>query len=73
MTKKSKVIETRIGELVFDERGMPTPDTVTKLFDELDFQYAVQSYIWSLPIVGTLGWQNANHYHGGTGDTDMVG
>ena len=70
MGKKS--IETRIGKLKFDSRGLPTSKTVKKLFDELDFQYAVQAYIWSLPIVGTLGWHNLNRFHGAVGETDKV-
>jgi hypothetical protein len=32
--------------------GVPTPQTATKLYDEMDFQRAVQSYLWGLPIVG---------------------
>lgn len=43
-------VETRIGKLSF-EYGLPTIETTDKLFDELDFQRAVQAYIWGLPIV----------------------
>lgn len=72
MNQHFQTVETRIGKLVFDERGLPSSETVAKLFDELDFQYAVQAYIWSLPIVGTLGWHNLNRFHGATGETDKV-
>jgi hypothetical protein len=48
---QTQMTDTRIGKLEF-ELGLPTEKTVTKLFDELDFQRAVQSYLWSLPIVG---------------------
>ena len=39
-------IETRFGELEF-QSGYPTAKTVEKLYDELDFQRAVQVYLWS--------------------------
>lgn len=43
-------VQTRIGRLSF-ERGYPTPDTARKLYDEMDFQRAVQAYLWSFPAV----------------------
>ena len=33
------------------ERGYPTADTARKLFDELDYQRAVQAYLWGYPAV----------------------
>ena len=43
-------VETRIGTLRY-EFGCPTPETTQKLFDEMDFQRAVQSYLWAYPAV----------------------
>lgn len=43
-------VQTRIGELDF-ERGYPTEDTVKKVYDELDYQRAVQAYLWAYPAV----------------------
>jgi hypothetical protein len=62
---------TRIGELDF-ELGLPTEDTVAKLFDELDFQRACQAYIWALPIVSMAAWQRANYQKFGATDCDIV-
>jgi hypothetical protein len=45
-----QTIDTRIGRLEF-ELGVPTPQTATKLYDEMDFQRAVQSYLWGVTIV----------------------
>jgi hypothetical protein len=42
--------ETRVGDVHF-EYGYPTEDTARKLYDEMDFQRAVQVYLWSLPLV----------------------
>jgi hypothetical protein len=43
-------VETRLGALTF-ERGYPTAETARKLFDEIDYQRAVQAYLWGYPAV----------------------
>ena len=43
-------VQTRIGALSF-ERGYPTPETTRKVFDEMDYQRAVQAYLWAYPAV----------------------
>ena len=43
-------VETRIGTLKF-ERGYPTEETKRKVFDEIDYQRAVQVYLWAYPAV----------------------
>jgi hypothetical protein len=43
-------VSTRSGKLDF-ELGVPTKETVTKLYDEMDFQRACQLYLWALPLV----------------------
>ena len=40
----------RVGTLRH-ELGFPTPETSRKLFDEMDFQRAVQAYLWGYPAV----------------------
>jgi len=42
--------DTRIGALSF-ENGFPTEETTRKLFDEMDYQRAVQAYLWAYPAV----------------------
>ena len=37
--------------------GYPTKDTVTKLNDEMDFQRAMQAYLWSFPAVSNASIQ----------------
>jgi hypothetical protein len=46
---QGETLDTSIGELEF-EAGYPTQETVEKLYDELDFQRAVQAYLWALPM-----------------------
>ena len=43
-------VQTRIGTLNF-ERGFPTEETKRKVFDEIDYQRAVQAYLWAYPAV----------------------
>jgi hypothetical protein len=43
-------VKTRLGDLKF-ERGFPTGETVKKVFDEIDYQRAVQAYLWAYPAV----------------------
>jgi hypothetical protein len=43
-------VKTRIGDLKF-EQGYPTEETTRKVFDELDYQRAVQAYLWAYPAV----------------------
>ena len=46
----ANAVQTRIGVMNF-ERGYPTAETARKLFDELDYQRAVQAYLWGYPAV----------------------
>jgi hypothetical protein len=49
-----QTLDTRIGKLTFTHdfvNGYPTDETVQKLYDERDFQRAVQAYLWATPMV----------------------
>ena len=54
------MLDTPIGKLEVNN-GYPTEATTKKLFDEMDFQRAVQAYIWALPMIGSAQWQNEQH------------
>ena len=45
-----------IDQLRF-EGGYPSKETVDKLYEEMDFQCAVQAYIWAIPLVSFAQWQ----------------
>ena len=64
-------IDTPIGTLEISN-GYPTEVTTRKLFDEMDFQRAVQAYLWALPMIGSAQWQNEQHDKFGAGDLDYV-
>ncbi|MGB5278348.1 MAG: DUF1254 domain-containing protein [Gammaproteobacteria bacterium] len=60
---QAETVDTRIGKLEFTHSfadGYPTDATVEKLFDEMDFQRAVQAYIWAIPFVSMAQWQYAH-------------
>jgi hypothetical protein len=46
--------ETRLGKLEF-EGGFATPETAVKLREELKFQAAVQTFLWSFPLANVIG------------------
>ena len=50
-------IQTPIGEITL-EHNYITDDMSQALFDELDYQRAVQLYIWSTPLVSFYQWMN---------------
>jgi hypothetical protein len=55
------LIDTHIGKLEI-VNGYPSRPTLAKLYEELDFERAVQAYIWAMPIVALdalrLGYKN---------------
>jgi hypothetical protein len=51
-------VDTRFGSLKF-EGGVPDLASTEKIFDNLDFQRAVQAYLLALPPVNQLANRNA--------------
>src|SRR5215510_12156070 len=47
-------VQTRFGTLKFTD-GFPDDATVQKVYDNLDFQHAVQAYLMGLPAVSVQG------------------
>ena len=47
---QAETVQTRLGELTLDH-GLPTPATRQQLYDELDFQRAVQGVLWAEPAI----------------------
>ena len=54
----SDKVETRLGTLNFFG-GFPDQATTEKLYDNLDFQRAVQAYLLALPVVNQVGNRDA--------------
>jgi hypothetical protein len=47
---QAQTTDTRIGTFSFPN-GFPTEETTRKVFDEMDYQRAVQAYLWAYPAV----------------------
>ena len=62
---------SRIGPLDF-EAGYPSAATTQHLFDELDFQRAVQCYLWAIPYVSFGQWQDEHASVFDAHDGDLV-
>ena len=51
-------VETRLGTLQFTD-GFPDDATVEKVFDNLDFQHAVQAFLTSMPAASLMASRQA--------------
>ena len=64
-------VQTRIGTLSF-ENGYPSEETARKLFDEMDYQRAVQAYLWAYPAVSFESIRIATNRDLGADLNDMI-
>lgn len=70
-----ETIQTRIGPLSFTmdfENGYPTEATIRKLYDERDFQRAVQAYLWSIPLISMAQWRWSHENELGAKNGEIV-
>ena len=67
----AETMDTRFGELDFPA-GYPTDETVQRLYDELDFQRAVQAYLWALPMASYGAMADAHRALGADAHTVVV-
>jgi len=68
---RAETVDTRIGKLDF-ELGMPTQETVARLYDEIDFQRACQLYLWALPVVNAAQATLQTNFAAGSHDGDAI-
>jgi hypothetical protein len=65
-------ISTPVGDIELIDNYF-NDDASKRLFDEMDYQRAVQSFIWSHPLVSMISWRNhENKAFGVTGANDFV-
>ncbi len=53
LEEKQKEVVTSQGAFPLDGRGLPGQETILALFDELDYQGAVQAYLWGISQMDT--------------------
>ena len=67
-----EVIDTPIGQIELVDTYFDD-DASNRLFDEMDYQRAVQAYIWSMPLVSMATWRDAEGAaYGVEKETDFV-
>src|SRR4051794_19904326 len=64
-------VETSIGTLHFSD-GFPNKETVTKIYDNLDFQNGTQSFLNGLPLVSIEGVRRAMASFGPVNQTVII-
>jgi hypothetical protein len=67
----SGIVDSRLGKIEL-KNGYPTDAAAKKLFDEIDFQRACQSYLWALPLMAMQEWQREHRETFGAGNLDYV-
>lgn len=68
---QGETLDTRVGQLEF-KAGYPNKTTVEKLYDELDFQRAVQAYLWALPMASYGAMADAHRALGADSHTVII-
>jgi hypothetical protein len=64
-------LETRLGTLNFED-GFPTEGTAQKIYDQLDFQRAVESVILTTPAASLTGFRNGIREYGPDNETAII-
>ncbi len=64
-------LETSIGELNLND-GYPDPDTIRKIYDNLDRSRALQAYLLALPIVNQASMRDVLRTFGPENQTDVI-
>ena len=64
-------LETSIGILHLSD-GVPKPDTVEKIYDNLDRSRALQAYLLAIPIVNQAGMRDSLRKFGPDNQTDVI-
>ena len=64
-------LETSIGTLTLSD-GVPKPDTVEKIYDNLDRSRALQAYLLAIPIVNQASMRDSLRKFGPDNQTDVI-
>jgi len=70
-SRADTIVNSRVGELEFTS-GYPTKATASRLYDELDFQRAVQIYLWALPMASYGAMADAHKALGADSHTVVI-
>ena len=61
-----------VERFVYDSKGYPDQKTVENLFEEMDYQRAVQAYLWAVAPMSIAGQHKMNDHFGAGGNFDFI-
>jgi hypothetical protein len=70
--QEPKEVVTTQGSFPLTANGLPEQKTIPALFEELDYQGAVQAYLWAMPQMTVAGQHHANQFYGAKESTDFL-
>ena len=71
--EKKEMLSSNVDEkFVYDEKGYPDQQTIHNLFDEMDYQRAVQAYLWGIAPMAVAGQHKMNEHFGADGNFDFL-
>jgi hypothetical protein len=65
-------LSTSQGKFPLDSKGFPEQETVEAILDELNYQKAIQAYLWAMPQMVIEGQRNQAKHYGAKGNTDFL-
>ena len=65
-------VVTSKGRFPLDAHGAPEKETIQALFDEMDYQRAVQTYLWAMPQMVVAGQHRLNQFYGAKENLDFL-
>ena len=71
LSAEAQTVDTRLGPMQL-ENGYPSREAIEKLYDEMEFQRATQTFLWGLPAVGFYGLREAQRRNFGARDGEVV-
>jgi hypothetical protein len=66
--EEPRQIITSQGSFPLTENGLPEQKTISALFDEMDYQGAVQAYLWAMPQMALAGQRKMDEFYGAKGN-----
>lgn len=68
---RSHRLDTSICTLILSD-GVPKPETIRKIYDNLDRSHALQAYLLAIPIVNRAGMRDSLHRFGPVNTTNVI-
>jgi len=60
------------SEITVNAKGFPNKESIQTVFDEMDYQGAVQAFLWAIPQMAIVGQSKMDDHFGAVKDTDVL-